>query len=69
MTREYANELLYLWKVGAQVYPPQVIKRALCATGDLMPSGANKSDKTESQPSVTWRTSRAGGNSEVAVDR
>lgn len=35
MTRDYANELLFLWKVGAQLYPPHVITQALYVTGDL----------------------------------
>lgn len=35
MSRDDANELLFLWKVGAQLYPQHVINQALCATGDL----------------------------------
>lgn len=35
MTRDFANELLYLWKVGAEIYPAHVITRALYVTGDL----------------------------------
>lgn len=35
MTRDFANELLFLWKVGAQVYPAHVITQALYVTGDL----------------------------------
>lgn len=35
MTRAQANELLFLWKVGAAWYPPAVINMALYVTGDL----------------------------------
>lgn len=35
MTRDHANEVLYLWKVGAELFPPHVITAALYATGDL----------------------------------
>ena len=35
MTRAMANEILYLWKVGAEVYPSRVITQALYITGDL----------------------------------
>ena len=36
MTRDKANEVLYLWKVGAEIYPPHVITEALYVTGDLI---------------------------------
>lgn len=35
MTRDKANEVLYLWKVGAELFPPHIITAALYATGDL----------------------------------
>lgn len=35
MTRDRANEVLFLWKVGAEVFPLHVINRALYLTGDL----------------------------------
>lgn len=35
MTRAQANEILHLWKIGAQWYPPKVIQMALYLTGDL----------------------------------
>lgn len=35
MTRAQANEILYLWKVGAELFPPHVINMALYLTGDL----------------------------------
>lgn len=35
MTREQANEILTLWKLGVRLYPPHVIGLALHATGDL----------------------------------
>ena len=35
MTRAQANEILYLWKVGAEVFPIHVINMALYVTGDL----------------------------------
>lgn len=34
-TRSQANEILCLWKVGAVVYPPHIIKIAPYLTGDL----------------------------------
>lgn len=30
-----ANELLYLWKVGAELLPPHVVTQCLYVTGDL----------------------------------
>lgn len=41
-TRAQANEILFLWKVGAEIYPPHVIAMCLYLTGDLdeMPCGA-----------------------------
>lgn len=35
MTRAQANEILYLWKVGAEFFPAHVINKALYLTGDL----------------------------------
>jgi hypothetical protein len=35
MTRAVANEILQLWKTGAQHYPQAVINMALYVTGDL----------------------------------
>jgi hypothetical protein len=35
MTRDRANEVLFLWKVGAELFPPSVINSALYVTGDL----------------------------------
>jgi len=35
MTRAQANEILYLWKVGAHDYPADVISMALYVTGDM----------------------------------
>lgn len=35
MTRYQANEILTLWKAGAQHYPQAVITQALYATGDI----------------------------------
>lgn len=36
MSRERANEILYLWKVGAELFPPHVIDMALIVTGDMV---------------------------------
>ena len=35
MSRARANEILYLWKVGAELYPPHIINMALYVCGDL----------------------------------
>lgn len=35
MTRDRANEVLFLWKVGAELFPQHVITQALYMTGDL----------------------------------
>jgi hypothetical protein len=35
MTREKANEVLTLWKLGIESYPRRVIDMALYVTGDL----------------------------------
>lgn len=35
MTKDRANEILFLWKVGAELFPPHVINQALYLTGDL----------------------------------
>ena len=35
MTRAQANEVLTLWKNGAQLYPQHVITLALYLTGDI----------------------------------
>jgi len=35
MTRAQANEVLTLWKAGAQHYPSSVITLALYLTGDI----------------------------------
>jgi hypothetical protein len=35
MTRLRANEILFLWKVGAELFPPHVINMALYVCGDL----------------------------------
>lgn len=35
MTKQYANMILTLWKLGARNYPESVITEALCATGDI----------------------------------
>lgn len=35
MTRAKANEILTLWREGAQHYPASVITMALYVTGDL----------------------------------
>ena len=35
MTRDKANEILTLWKLGMEVYPASVIAHALYVTGDL----------------------------------
>jgi hypothetical protein len=35
LTRAKANEMLFLWKVGAELFPPHVIAQCLYATGDL----------------------------------
>jgi hypothetical protein len=35
MTRDRANEVLFLWKVGAELFPAHVISQALYLTGDL----------------------------------
>lgn len=35
MTRMKANEILSLWKCGAQHYPQAVINMALYVTGDI----------------------------------
>lgn len=35
MTRDKANEILFLWKVGAELFPRHVINQALYTTGDL----------------------------------
>lgn len=35
MTRDKANEILTLWKLGIEWYPPSVINAALFVTGDL----------------------------------
>lgn len=55
MTRDYANELLFLWKVGAQLYPPNVITQALYVTGDLDGSNLEADARLVRVPSVpTW---------------
>lgn len=36
MTRERANEILSLWKLGVELFPPAVINSALFVTGDLV---------------------------------
>lgn len=35
MTRAQANEILTLWKLGAQHYPQAVITQCLYLTGDI----------------------------------
>jgi uncharacterized membrane protein len=35
MSRAKANEILSLWKAGAQAYPESIITLALYVTGDL----------------------------------
>ena len=35
MTRAQANEILNLWKLGAQLYPQHTINMALYITGDI----------------------------------
>jgi hypothetical protein len=35
MTRVRANEILFLWKLGAEHFPESVISMALYVTGDL----------------------------------
>lgn len=35
MTRDRANEILSLWKLGAENFPPHVITVCLYLTGDL----------------------------------
>lgn len=35
MTRARANEILDLWRMGVEIFPPSVISSALYFTGDL----------------------------------
>lgn len=35
MTRAQANEILHLWKLGAEDFPQEMITMALYLTGDL----------------------------------
>lgn len=35
MTRERANQILDLWRLGAEIFPSYVISMALYRTGDL----------------------------------
>lgn len=37
LTREQANEILTLWKLGLETYPMRTVRLALIATGDLEP--------------------------------
>jgi hypothetical protein len=72
MTRDKANEVLALWREGAETYSKRVINQALYACGDLgQPQLARKEAAWTPQPEsilgppvVTWRNARAGGNSD-----
>lgn len=72
MTREQANELLDLWRHGLATYSETTIKRALTATGDLVPSKVAKAQEKRAMRRAaprhsvgirTWRQPLAAGNS------
>lgn len=55
MTRDRANEVLFLWKVGAEFFPSTVINQALYLTGDLDGSRLEADARLVRVPSVpTW---------------
>jgi hypothetical protein len=55
MTRDRANELLFLWKVGAEAFPAHVINTALYVTGDLIGPDLETGARLVRVPSVpTW---------------
>jgi hypothetical protein len=55
VTRDRANEILFLWKVGAEFFPPTVINTALYMTGDLCGPDLEAEPRLVCVPSVpTW---------------
>jgi hypothetical protein len=55
MTRDRANEILFLWKVGAEFFPPTGINTALYMTGDLCGPDLETEPRMVCVPSVpTW---------------
>lgn len=52
MTRDKANEVLFLWKVGAELYPRNVINQALYVTGDLDVSSLEADARLVRVPSI-----------------
>jgi hypothetical protein len=55
MTRDRANEILFLWKVGAELFPSTVINTALYLTGDLSGPDLEAEPRMVCVPGVpTW---------------
>lgn len=60
LTKTKANEILFLWKVGAELFPPHIINSALVATGDLDGASGKRGAGVVRVPSQTVRMEGAG---------
>ena len=60
MTRDQANDILFLWKIGAENFTPRVIDKALYATGDLNGASSEAGVGVVHVPSSAARMEGAG---------